>query len=353
MFTYITFMKRFLKIFFIAIATFVVAFFAISYIAEYRPAAITPVPEYFDKASIGNAHLPDTLRIMTWNIGYAGLGDNMDFCVDGGVRVRDTRERTERNLADIISKLKAENADIYLIQEVDENAHRTYGINEIKAISDAFPGYFAYFAPNFKVWFVPSPLKEPIGKVCSGVLILSRIRPCSVRRISYPSSFAFPVRMFNLKRCLLEADFKTSDERTVHIGNTHNTAFDTGGMRTVEDEFLKERIASFDRAGEPFIIAGDWNQCPPQYHPAKEELENKFFAPEVFDSTGVGSFARILCDTTRHSMRYNDKPYGPGSTESLLDFFVVSRRDWNPLNCQIRDFGFRSSDHNPVILEIE
>lgn len=346
-------MKRFSKIFFIILAALGLAFFVISYFAEYRPAAVSPVSEYYTPATIGRSVLPDTLKIMTWNIGYAGLGDNMDFCVDGGVKVRDTRERTEQNLADIISKLKAGNADIYLLQEVDWNSHRTYGINEVETISKAFPDYFAYFAPNFKVWFVPSPLKEPIGRVNSGLLTLSRIRSCSVRRISYPSSFAFPVRMFNLKRCLLEADFKTSDGRTVHIGNTHNTAFDTGGMRTIEDEFLKERIASFDRAGEPFIIAGDWNQCPPQYRPAKEEFENKYFVPEMFDTTGVDSFAHILCDTTRYSMRYNDKPYGPSSTKSLLDFFIVSRKGWNPLNCRTVDFEFHSSDHNPVILEIE
>lgn len=343
-------MKRIAAYFALSVVVLAVAFFAVSYITEFRPSDTTPVDEYFGRNDADSTTLPDTLKIMSWNIGYAGLGDNMDFCVDGGIKVRDTRERTERNLTDIISRMKAENADVYLLQEVDEDSHRTYGINEIKAISDAFPGYYVYFAPNFKVWFVPSPLKEPIGKVCSGLLILSRIKTTEVRRISYPSSFAFPVRMFNLKRCLLEADFKTTDGKTVHIGNTHNTAFDTGGMRTIEDEFLKGRIAEFDRTGEPFIVAGDWNQCPPQYTPSDEELRNRFFVPEIFDTVGVNSFARILCDATRYSMRYNDKPYCAGSTKSLLDFFVVSRGNVVPEEHHIIDLDFHSSDHNPVVL---
>jgi len=327
--------------------------FVFSYIIEFRPEDEAPVGEYHGRTDDSGAVLPDTLRIMTWNIGYAGLGDNMDFCIDGGERVRDTRERTERNLSDIIARLKEGDADIYLLQEVDERSHRTYRINEIEAIAAAFPDYYVHFAPNFKVWFVPVPLKEPIGRVNSGLVILSRFKPSAVRRVQYPSSFAFPVRMFNIKRCLLEADFKTPGGRTVHICNTHNTAFDTGGMRTVEDDFLKDRVASFARAGESFIVAGDWNQCPPQYTPTVEELENEFFAPELFDTAGIDSISRVLCDTLHYSMRYNDKPYCIESTKSLLDFYLVSRDALEPLDLRTADFDFHSSDHNPVILDLK
>jgi len=335
------------KLFLLLLALFL-GFFSISYFAEFKPDNDILVSEYFGRNDDNCAVLPDSLKVLAWNIGYAGLGDNMDFCVDGGDQVRDTRERTEQNLAEIISLMKAENADIYLLQEVDEKAHRTYRINEIEAISKAFPDYYVYFAPNFDVWFVPSPLKEPIGMVRSGVVILSRIMPLAVRRLQYPSSFSFPVRMFNLKRCLLEADFVTADGKTVHIGNTHNTAFDAGGMRLAEDEFLKERIASFARVGESFIIAGDWNQCPPQYTPSKEELDNEFFAPCIFDTTGINSFARILCDTFHYSMRYNDKPYCDSSTKSLLDFYLVPRDGLEVLDFLTIDLDFHSSDHNPV-----
>jgi len=346
-------MKRFFIWFFLALLAAVLVFFAISMILEFRPEPVAEVPEYFGNKSERFNVLPGTVKIMSWNIGYAGLGDNMDFCVDGGERVRDSRDRTEANLNFIISKLKKECADIYILQEVDLKSHRTYRINELKAIAAAFPSYYVYSAPNFKVWFVPSPLKEPIGKVHSGVVILSRYRPEAVRRIQYPSEFAFPVRMFNLKRCLLEADYRTEDGRIIHIANTHNTAFDTGGMRSVENDFLKERLSEYSAAAERFIVVGDWNQCPPQYTPSADELENEFFSPQLFDTTGINSFAKVVCDTTCKTMRYNDKPYSDSSTTSLLDFFLISRDGVESVEMHTVDMKFRASDHNPVIMKLK
>ncbi len=66
--------------------------------------------------------------------------------------------------------------------------------------------------------------------------------PVSTVRYGYPSAFGFPVRLFNLKRCLLEAEFVTRGGDTVWIGNTHNTAYDTGGMRSDEMRFLGELL---------------------------------------------------------------------------------------------------------------
>jgi len=325
-------------------------FFAISYLLEFRPEAEMQVSEFSDKRSSVDI-LPDTLKIMSWNIGYAGLGDNMDFFMDGGQMVRDTRERTEQNLSDIIEHLKKEDADIYLIQEVDLDSHRTYGINEVEAISDAFPDYFSYYAPNFKAWFVPVPLKEPIGSVDAGQLILSRVKPQRVVRVQYPSKFDFPQSMFNLKRCLLEAAFRTETGKIVNIGNTHCTAFDTGSMRAVEIDFLKEKLSRYNANGELFIMAGDWNQNPPMYKASKEETENEFFAPVTLDTFGMETISKILCDTSCYSMRYNDRPYCATSTKSILDFFWVSRNSVSELECKTIDLNFHSSDHNPVILK--
>lgn len=112
--------------------------------------------------------LPDTLTILSWNIGYAGLGDNMDFFYDGGRRVRDTRARTAANLAQIVLTLQKIDADIMLLQEVDRSSHRTYRIDEAGLIGAAFPGYAAAFGFNYKAWFVPIPLRDPIGRVASG-----------------------------------------------------------------------------------------------------------------------------------------------------------------------------------------
>lgn len=100
-------------------------FFGISWLAEFRPA---PVEEVYRCQQPDS--LPDTLTLVSWNIGYAGLGDNMDFFYDGGRRVRDTRARTAANLAQIVLTLQKIDADIMLLQEVDRSSHRTYRIDE-------------------------------------------------------------------------------------------------------------------------------------------------------------------------------------------------------------------------------
>lgn len=192
--------------------------------------------------------LPDTLTVLSWNIGYAGLGDDMDFFYDGGKRVRDSRRRTLENLRNIVAELRKADADIMLLQEVDCDSHRSYGIREVDSLRAAFPGYVLSFAYNYRAWWVPIPLRSPMGRVGSGLVTLSRVVPLQAQRVQYPSAFPFPVRLFNLKRCLLALQFRTAGGDTVLIGNTHNTAYDAGGMRDAEMRFLGGMLRRMPRA---------------------------------------------------------------------------------------------------------
>jgi hypothetical protein len=52
---------------------------------EYRPEdteAVTVNGKYSKTLSAG-----DSIRVLTWNIGYGALGDNADFFMDGGSHV--------------------------------------------------------------------------------------------------------------------------------------------------------------------------------------------------------------------------------------------------------------------------
>lgn len=341
-----------------AVATVAVLFFAVSYFAEYRPRSVETA--IYDTAR--PVYLPDTLTVLSWNIGYAGLGDNMDFFYDGGVRVRDSRQRTVENLGRIIDELRRVNADIVLLQEVDCDSHRTYGIREVDSLRAAFPGYTLSFAYNYKAWWVPVPLRSPMGRVGSGVATLSRIPPLRTERIQYPSEFPFPQRMFNLKRCLLASWFRTVSGDTVLMGNTHNTAYDTGGMRQQEMRFLGTMLQQQAGSGVGSVVGGDWNQYPPGYRPSAGELANPYFVPEAVDSRFFGAGFRFVYDDSSPSLRYLDAPWVPdpasGDRESadkprttLTDFFVVSP-GVRVLSVQTLSLGFRSSDHNPVVLKI-
>ena len=304
------------------ILTVVVLFFVFSWIAEYRPAGRETT--LYDKTE--PEYLPDTLTVVSWNIGYAGLGDNMDFFYDGGRRVRDSRARTAQNLQEIIRTLKYLHADLILLQEVDMDSHRSYGIREVDSLQKAFPEYHLSFAYNYKAHWVPIPLKNPIGRVNSGVVTLSRIGPFKSERIQYPSAFPFPVRLFNLKRCLLSSHFLTASGDTLIVNNTHNTAYDTGGMREMEMNFLARELDSVASPHTQILTGGDWNQYPPDYTPSTEELSNEYFVPQPVDKTLFGEKFSFAFDARTPSLRYldhtwidNDSTSRPCTT--LTDFF--------------------------------
>lgn len=298
------------------------------------------------------AQITDSLKIVTWNIGYGGLGGNMDFFYDGGTRIRDTKARSLENLKGILAEMKALDADIYLLQEVDECSRRTYRINELAMLQAAFPEYHLYFACNYRSFFVPIPLRSPMGKVSSGVVILSRYRAEKVERLAYPSRFPFPVSLFNLKRCLLAATFRLPDGGLLVVGNTHNTAYDTGGMRDQETDFLASWIDSLQNRGVKVLVGGDWNQYPPAYRPGEDEVANPHFAVAPLRASAFEANGRVVYDSSGKTLRYLDKPYGQSSTLTVTDYFYVSHSLSSSDARLCGNAGFAYSDHRPVCITV-
>lgn len=296
--------------------------------------------------------IADNLKIVTWNIGYGGLGSNMDFFYDGGTQIRDTEARTMRNLGGILAEMKAMDADIYLLQEVDECSRRTYRINELAMLQAAFPEYHLYFACNYRSFFVPVPLRSPMGKVASGLVILSRYRAEKVERLAYPSRFPFPVSLFNLKRCLLAATFRLPDGGLLAVGNTHNTAYDAGGMREQETGFLASWIDSLQSQGVKVLVGGDWNQYPPAYVPGEDETANPHFSVAPLRFSAFDANGRIVYDSSGKTLRYLDKPYSRNSTLTVTDYFYVSHSLSSSDARLCGNVGFSCSDHRPVCITV-
>ncbi len=345
------------------IITALVLFILIGVITDYRPKQIEPALELYapdrpaevrqqdSSAKDDKRTLPDSLRILNWNIGYGGLGDNMDFFYDGGTKVRDTKERTEENLAAIIAAIREQNADIILLQEVDIDSKRSYHINQAAMLHKALPEYYIYFAYNYRSFFVPKPLKEPIGKVGSGLVIISKYRPDSVIRHQYPSRFAFPVSMFNLKRCMMTAHFSLPDGRTLVIGNTHNTAYDTGNMRSLESNYSAQLLKQYMSSGFDVIIGGDWNQYPAAYTPSAEEDDNEHFSTVRLEEEKFTPYGRIEFAHGKKTLRHLDRIYDRKSVLTVTDYFFLSH-NLKSSTATMLPLNFRNSDHNPVAITI-
>ncbi|MFI3295074.1 MAG: hypothetical protein R3Y19_03560 [Rikenellaceae bacterium] len=323
----------------------VVVFVGYGWWHEYCPESVEVIYQ-----SEGEMIGSDTLTILSWNIGYAGLGDNTDFFYDGGEMVQDTPERTAENLREIISFLGEHSwVDFILLQEVDLDSKRTYHVDQFEEISAALPDYYGWMALNYKASYVPIPLFSAIGQVESGMALFSRYKPLQVVRLQYPSEFGFPTRLFNLKRCLLSSSF-LSPSGVVYINNTHNTAYDTGGMRTKEFAFLRDYLSD-----KPFsLTAGDWNSNPPGYVASRGEIENEYFSPISIEEGSLGDGVTFAYDTLtdHYTARYGYQAYDPQSTIRTVIDFVAVGSGFEVLDIRVLDLGFRNSDHNPVIFRV-
>ena len=170
-------MKKFWKILLIVLAVLlaaVVLLFAWLTITEYRP---DPVTELDVVSSEEGSLIPSDreLSIMSWNIGYAGLGEDSDFFMDGGEGVRPSDAETVRqNMLGIEDLIRGADADFVMLQEVDTDSKRSYGYDQWRQYEFDLADYESRFALNYSCDYVPYPVTEPIGRVHSGVATYSR-----------------------------------------------------------------------------------------------------------------------------------------------------------------------------------
>jgi len=164
-------------------------------IREYRP---EPVETLSAKEGHQEINQNEPLHIVTYNIGYAGLDKDMDFFMDGGTKVNpESKEKVEANLEGIQNILNEQDADVYLLQEVDTDSSRTFHINQQEYLEKQLDQN-SVLAYNFKCDFVPYPF-PPIGKVESGIMTMTNFSIDSASRIALPESFSWPIKTCNLK----------------------------------------------------------------------------------------------------------------------------------------------------------
>lgn len=296
----------------------------------------------------------DTLTILTWNIGYAGLGADMDFFYDGGSRMQTSKERTISNLAAITKTLdKYSYADFIILQEVDINSKRSYGINQEISIGKNLNQFSLFFAPNYEVELVPMPLTSPLGQVNSGLLTLTKYTPSSAIRYSYPDKHPFPEGLFMPKRCFLALRFPLSNGKHLMIINTHNSAYDSGELRKMEMNQLKHFVEREYKNGNYVVVGGDWNQNPPTYNQQNIDINAlEHFKPAIIPDKLMGDGWKWISDPHFDSNRFLNRPYIKGKTmTTTLDFFLVSP-NIRALDIKTINNGFKHSDHQPILIKL-
>jgi endonuclease/exonuclease/phosphatase family metal-dependent hydrolase len=293
-----------------------------------------------------------TYRVLSWNIGYAGLGDNMDFFYDGGTKVRDTYERVIINFNSILAFLKQNSSqDFIMLQEIDQKSKRSYSVSEVDSISQL--GLHAAFAMNYVVKFVPVPPGAPMGQVKSGILSLSKNLPGKSVRYSYPGMFDWPTRLFNLRRCMLVNRYPTNNGKEFILINTHMSAFDDGSLKKQEMQYLKNFVLAEYEKGNYVVVGGDWNQSPPEFPLTKfgENYQSDSFILSNIASDFMPSEWKWAFDPDSPTNRYMNQAYVPGKTFCcLIDHFLVSP-NVEIIQNETINLNFQNADHNPILMK--
>jgi endonuclease/exonuclease/phosphatase family metal-dependent hydrolase len=315
---------------------------------QYRAGETGPVPPR------SNPSPGVSVSLLIWNIGYASLDASQDFIMDGGKGVRPASDAiVRRNLAGITEFIAGADCDIVLLQEVDRASRRSYYVDQTAALAGAFAGS-SVFAWNFRCLFVPVPVPDCIGRVSSGMLTLNRFVTDEALRVSLPNPFPWPVRIANLKRCLLVSRLPLADSLAeLVVVNLHLEAYDSSGGREAQTGAMLELLRREYAKGNYCIAGGDFNQNFPGIDEERFAVRNRdYFVPGVLDPALLDEGWRFVADTQTPTSRLLNEPYSGSPEETqlyIIDGFIISP-NVEPVSVTAFDLGFTFSDHNPVKL---
>lgn len=359
---------KFVKIVFIVLLSIVLLLgvaLAVLTILEYRPKDIEEVPVENNQTRL--VSLNQELSMMTFNMGYAGLGEDEDFIMDGGKQgIPSSREVVTSYFDGIKEILSSNPSDFYLMQEVDLKSRRSYDVDQVLGIThelgESFSTQFAY---NFKSVFVPFPvsLTDYLGYVESGIATYTKYQVDDAKRYQFPGAFSWPLRIANLKRAMMVSTIDIEDsEHDLIIVNLHMSAYDASGtLREQEMAFLKEFLSNQKTLGNYVIVGGDFNQTFPgasDVYPVQEGLWEAYPIEDDFLPDGY----EFMYDLTNPSCRLLNQPYDPNDDMTqyyIIDGFIVSDNievipyDETVLGAKTLNYDFMYSDHNPVVLKFK
>ena len=331
-------------------------------ITEYRPAAAETACVIKSGAGLhgrGNLDAGQSVRIVSWNIGYGGLGARQDFFMDGGTMVRpQNKAAVEENLYGAAELMKRIDADIWFIQEMDTASLRSFYIDESAFLSEA-SSLNATYTYNYKCVFVPFPY-PPLGRVASGLGIFTNLPYSESVRYALPVPFKWPVRTANLKRCLLVNRFPLACGSELVAVNLHLEAYDEGEGKIAQTKALTDFLITEYEKGNFVVAGGDFNQTFPgldlSAYPAREGV----WQAAVMDSAVLPEGWQFAADDKAPSCRLNNGIYAQALTDEnlrknwqyyIIDGFIVSP-NVEVKSVRTLDENFMYADHNPVEIEV-
>ena len=308
----------------------------------------------------GYAKIGMDYRIVSWNIGFGAYESDYGFFMDGGTESRAwSKERLEQNMGRIADWLKQDDADFYLIQEVDRDSTRSYHMDQVVPLREACLDMPNVWAQNYDSPYLMYPLTKPFGKAVSGIMTFTRglhIDEAIRRQLPIETGLT---KFLDLDRCYSVCRMKIEgaesvDQKELVLYNMHLSAYTSDG--TIANEQLRLLIedmkAEYEK-GNYVICGGDFNKDvlgDSSVYFGKSDVEYTWAQPlpeGIFDGTGLRLVAPLDEEDPVPSCRNADGPYHQGQYVLTIDGFIVSD-NVEVTSCDVIDLAFAYSDHNPV-----
>ena len=324
---------------------------------KFKPAPVEEVDVMNPKSEIRNPKSIEdsTFSFIIWNVGYGGLGKEVDFFYDDGKMVTSPKEHVLKNNEGMV-KFFGENraVDFILLQEADRESKRSWKIDQVEEFANALPEHNYAFTPNYDVKYLPFPFTNPIGKVYGGLQTLSKFTPVESKRIALPGISDFPRKIFYLERCLLMQRYNLANGKDLIVINTHFEAYDDGSVKKQQMALTKKILEEEYAKGNYVVLGGDWNIAPPSFnvHTWEKEPEDDKLYLMNNDANYVSGWIYAY-DSTTPTNRKNKFVFDPAKTfTTVIDYYFTSP---NIEMTEVRgvDMGFDFSDHQPVKMKIK
>ena len=294
-------------------------------------------------------------KLVSFNTGFGAYEPDYGFFMDGGTQSWAwSKDRLLKNLSNMHAWLQAQDADFYLLQEVDENATRTYHVNQRQMVEAAFSGYDIVYGQNWDSPFLFYPFTQPHGKTRCGVMTLSRMDIQQALRRSLPIENSV-MKLVDLDRCYTVSRVPVADGHELVLFNTHLSAYTSdGAIATEQLRLLLSDMANEYSLGNYAVCGGDFNKDllgdSSQYFgiPGDDYTWAQPIPASAFENLPL----TLVASSNAPSCRVAEGPYNPQQFVLTIDGFIVSD-NVRVVSHQVADTGFAYSDHNPVEMVFE
>ena len=290
------------------------------------------------KASLAPAK--DTLRVMTYNMGYlSGMTNNL--AVD---RSKDLFDNNENRLSSLLTK---EKVDICCFQEIDFHSGRSYYVDQLSKISSVVNYPYASRVVNWDKTYVPFPywpLNLQFGEILSGQAIVSKYPiQQNEAHVLEKADYPFYYNAFYLDR-LAQVNLLRIGLHELVIINVHLEAFDARTREKQADQLIE--LYKRYEAVYPVLMLGDFNSTPPgSRSPYMEENTiEKIVAVEGINMAIRDSL--YLMDEENYFTFNSVAPY------IKIDYIFYNEEKIKVLDPKVLREAGDISDHLPIMADI-